>query len=396
MIDYVFDWIGLFFRWFHVIAGVAWIGASFYFIWLDNHLETPPVWKQKKGIKGDLWAIHGGGFYEVAKYHLGPEQMPKTLHWFKWEAYTTWLTGVALLIIVYYANAQSYMLMPTSAITNPNMSILAGLGIIAIAVIGYELLLRSLIPKDSLYFAVCMVAILSCLTWLAFYLLSPRAAYIHIGAAIGSIMVGNVFWGIIPAQRHFVSAVQASQAPNELKVMRARLRSLHNNYFTLPVIFIMVSNHAPFVYANDLGWLWLICIGVITAYVRHYFNLKHRGIHQPWILITTFATIILLVIVMKPAKLTIAKLDDVTDAQVMTIVSKHCMGCHATQPAQIGLNAPPAGIVLETSQQLRQFSQRILRVAVYSTMMPIGNLTGMTDEEREALGTWLLNKNIED
>ncbi len=393
--DYWVDWLSLFFRWFHVIAGIAWIGASFYFVWLDNHLQTPPEWKQEKGIKGDLWAIHGGGFYEVAKYHLGPEKMPETLHWFKWEAYTTWLTGISLLIIVYYFNAQAFLLAPNAWLDSPALAIFAGLAMIALAVMVYEGLLRTKLANHGLAFALVILVMFTILSWLAFQWFSPRAAYIHIGAAIGSIMVGNVFWGIMPSQKQFVAAVIANEAPNEAAVMQARLRSLHNNYFTLPVIFIMISNHYPFVYAHEFGWLRLMCIGAITAYARHYFNLKNRGIHKPHILLVAAILAISLAVAMQPNAPVLNTTGQVTDTQVMQVVTKHCLSCHAASPSQAGFNAPPAGIVLATPAQLRAHGDRILKVAVYADVMPMGNMTGMTADERQLLGTWLLNSKTE-
>ncbi len=393
--DYWVDWLSLFFRWFHVIAGVAWIGASFYFVWLDNHLQTPPEWKQKKGIKGDLWAIHGGGFYEVAKYHLGPEKMPETLHWFKWEAYTTWLTGISLLIIVYYFNAQAFLLAPNAWLDSPSLAIFAGLAMIALAVMSYEGLLRTKLATHGLGFALVILGMFTFLSWLAFQWFSPRAAYIHIGAAIGSIMVGNVFWGIMPSQKQFVAAVIANEAPNEAAVMLARLRSLHNNYFTLPVIFIMISNHYPFVYAHELGWLRLMCIGAITAYARHYFNLKNRGIHKPHILLVAAILAIGLAFAMQPKTPELDTTGQVSDTQVMQVVSQHCLTCHAASPTQAGFNAPPAGIVLATPAQLSAQRERILKVAVYADVMPMGNMTGMTEDERQLLGAWLLNNKVE-
>lgn len=391
MTAYLLDWLSLVFRWLHVIAGVAWIGASFYFVWLDNNLRAPPEWKKQKGIKGDLWAIHGGGFYEVAKYELGPEKMPQTLHWFKWEAYTTWLTGMMMLWIVYYANAQSFMISPTTGISSANVSIIAGLVMIAVSVSFYELLIRTPLAKKGLYFAVVMVLFFTALSWLAFQLFSPRAAYIHMGAAIGSIMAGNVFWGIMPSQKQFVAAVTANMPPDSIQIVKAQLRSLHNNYFTLPVIFIMISNHYSFVYSNELGWLWLICIGIITAYARHYFNLRNKGITKPSILVIAFFATLVLLIVMKPATYQVSEsATDVTDQQVMRVVQTHCMSCHAAKPTQAGFNAAPAGIVLETPQQLFSAKDRVLNATVYSDFMPLGNMTAMTQEERDLLAAWLL------
>ena len=391
MTAYLLDWLSLVFRWLHVIAGVAWIGASFYFVWLDNNLRPPPDWKKQKGINGDLWAIHGGGFYEIAKYELGPEKMPQTLHWFKWEAYTTWLTGMMMLWIVYYANAQSFMISPTTGISNAYVSIIAGLAMIAVSVGFYEVLIRTPLVNKGLYFAIVLVLFFTALSWTAFQLFSPRATYIHMRAAIGSIMAGNVFWGIMPSQRQFVAAIKATIAPNSIQIMNAQLRSLHNNYFTLPVIFIMISNHYAFVYANELGWLWLICIGMITAYARHYFNLRNKGIIKPSILVIAFIAALVLLIVMKPASYQVAEsATEITDQQVMRVVQTHCMSCHAAKPTQAGFNAAPAGIILGTPEQLFSAKDRVLNATVYSDFMPLGNMTAMTQEERDLLAAWLL------
>ena len=195
------DWISLFVRWFHVVAGVAWIGASFYFIWLDNNLRTPPKWKQDKGIKGDLWAIHGGGFYEVAKYAYGPEKMPETLHWFKWEAYTTWLWGFALLIIVYYFGASAYLIDPSVNAMSPTTAISLGLGLIFGGLALYEFACRSPLAKYPLAFGIGLVALVCIVSYLSTQWFSGRGAYIHVGALIGTIMAGNVFFNIMPNQR---------------------------------------------------------------------------------------------------------------------------------------------------------------------------------------------------
>lgn len=391
---YIFDWISLFFRWFHVIAGIAWIGASFYFVWLDNSLQTPPQWKQDKGIKGDLWAIHGGGFYEVAKYRLGPEQMPETLHWFKWESYITWLTGMALLIIVYYSQAHSFMLGSHTWIDNPQLSVVAGMVFLAVAVSVYEIIFRSPALNNMAMFTVLMIMLLVLLSWFAFHLFSPRAAFIQVGAAIGSIMVGNVFFGIIPAQTAFVAAVKNGQQPDAVVSQKAGLRSRVNNYFTLPVIFIMISNHYPFVYSNELGWVWLILISVLTAYARHYFNLKHQGVFRPGILVTAIIGLVVLAIAMMPDTLRNpqAAIKPVNDAMAMSLIHHRCTVCHSQNPVQPGFNAPPAGLKLETMEQMINARDRVLQAVVYTHYMPLGNVTQMTLDERKTLASWLQSK----
>ncbi len=391
---YILDWLSLFFRWFHVIVGIAWIGASFYFVWLDNSLESPSDWKRTKGIKGDLWAIHGGGFYEVAKYKLGPEKLPETLHWFKWEAYTTWLTGIVLLSIVYYSHAQTYMTGPLSWINSPALSIVAGLSFLLVSVIVYEILFRMSVVNKGLYFALLILIVFGFLSWLAFQLFSSRAAFIHIGAAIGSIMVANVFLGIIPAQVAFVKAIKAGTLPDQALANKARLRSVHNNYFTLPAIFIMISNHYSFVFSNEYGWLWLIAICAIAAYARHYFNLRNQGTSKPVILITALLALVVLAFIMMPASLRNSTIStgSVSQQAVTAIIQTRCSGCHALKPLQPGFVAAPAGVLLESTEQLLKEKDRVLKVAVYSHYMPLGNITQMTDVERDELAAWLKDK----
>ena len=275
------DWLSLFVRWFHVIAGIAWIGASFYFIWLDNSLETPPDWKKQKGIKGDLWAVHGGGFYEVGKYAYGPEVMPKTLHWFKWEAYSTWLSGFALLIIVYYFAASAYLIDPSVMALSEGEAIARGLGLLAGGVLLYELACRSPLANYPKVFAIALTALLVVASYLATHWFSGRGAYIHVGALIGSIMVANVWLNIMPAQRKMVDAVAAKQAVDPAWGAGAKLRSVHNNYLTLPILFIMISNHYPMTYQHPQNWLVLVAIMALSAWIRHFFNLRHVGKFSP-------------------------------------------------------------------------------------------------------------------
>ncbi|KZZ44039.1 hypothetical protein A3759_00990 [Thalassolituus sp. HI0120] len=386
---YFYEWLNLFFRWFHVIAGVAWIGASFYFVWLDNSLEEPPQWKKDKGIGGDLWAIHGGGFYEVAKYKLGPESMPINLHWFKWEAYTTWLTGMVMLWVVYYVGAESFLIDSSRMVLTQGEAIAAGLGFIAAGVAIYELMVRSPLRHNGKLFGVVLFAILVFASWAANQIFSARGAYIHVGAIIGTIMAGNVFLGIMPAQRALVEAVQRGEAPDPKYGAFAKLRSTHNNYFTLPLIFIMISNHYPMTYSHEYGWLVLAAIGFISAFARHFFNLRHRGEFKPVILLVAALMLISLAVVMAPTKIE-AKAGEVilTDAQAMVIVEQRCSSCHAQQPTNPAFASAPAGIVLETAEQIRAVKDKTLS-ALQTGYMPLGNLTQMTEDERQALSLWL-------
>ncbi|WP_420589420.1 urate hydroxylase PuuD [Bacterioplanoides sp.] len=386
---YFYEWLNLFFRWFHVIAGVAWIGASFYFVWLDNSLEEPPQWKKDKGIGGDLWAIHGGGFYEVAKYKLGPEAMPTNLHWFKWEAYTTWLTGMVMLWVVYYVGAESFLIDSSRMELTQGEAIAAGLGFITAGVAIYELMVRSPLRHNGKLFGVILFAILVFASWAANQIFSARGAYIHVGAIIGTIMAGNVFLGIMPAQRALVEAVQRGEAPDPKYGAFAKLRSTHNNYFTLPLIFIMISNHYPMTYSHEYGWLVLAAIGFISAFARHFFNLRHRGEFKPVILLIAALMLISLATVMAPKKIE-AKAGEaiLTDAQAMVIVEQRCSSCHAQQPTNPAFASAPAGIVLETAEQVRAVKDKTIP-ALQTGYMPLGNLTQMKEEERQALLLWL-------
>ena len=434
---YYLDWFNLFFRWFHVIAGVAWIGASFYFVWLDLSLRKPPQWKADKGISGDLWAVHGGGFYEIAKYKLEPEEMPKTLHWFKWEAYTTWLTGMAMLSIVYYANATAYLIDPSkvdfgSSIGAISTSLLFLFGSYFI----YEVIVRSHLGKNSFIFSTIIFILLIIACWGSYQLFSDRASFIHIGAILGTVMAGNVFFGIMPAQRALVECVRRGEKPGKEVAdlaLQAKNRSLMNNYFTLPLIFTMISNHYPMMYAHAHGWLVLVFVGIITAIVRHYFNQKHLDNHKPRYLVIPAVLTVLLIIWMRPepieplpattpvaaasvaaasvaptatppaattdapaastndatatAESTTAEALPVTasaDDAIMNIVHTRCSTCHAAQPTQQGFAAPPAGIILQTPADIKVHKAKIV-TAVQTGYMPLGNITQLTDEERAQL-----------
>ncbi|MEH6388406.1 MAG: urate hydroxylase PuuD [Pseudomonas profundi] len=391
---YLAEWLSLIIRWFHVIAGVAWIGASFYFIWLDNHLREPPQWKKDKGIKGDLWAIHGGGIYEVAKYQLAPEKMPGELHWFKWEAYSTFISGMALLFAVYYFGNPGYLIDTSKAALSAGEAIAIGLGTLAMVMLVYETLIRSPLARHGMAFGAVLYGLLVLVAWGLFEVFAGRGAYIHVGAVVGTIMVANVFLGIMPAQRALVDAIEKGQEPGARVAQlaaRAKLRSVHNNYMTLPVIFIMISNHYPMLYSHAHGWAILAAIGFITAFARRFFNLRHHGITRPSILvISALLTAILIWLVAPTRDATDGSTGgSVSDDRVLSLLNNHCVACHSTAPAHPAFQAPPAGIVLDQLAALRQHEAKVRQSAVDTHYMPLGNVTGMTDEERGELGQWL-------
>jgi uncharacterized membrane protein len=393
------DWLSLFVRWFHVIAGVAWIGASFYFIWLDNNLETPPKAKQDEGIKGDLWAVHGGGFYEVAKYSYGPKQIPEKLHWFKWEAYTTWISGFALLILVYYFGASAYLIDPSINPLSPFEAIMRGLLMIFGGLFIYELMCRGPLGKKPLLFAFVFAALLCLACYFATQWFSGRGAFIHVGALIGTIMAGNVFFKIMPAQRLMVDAVTHNKPIDPEWGAGAKLRSVHNNYLTLPLLFIMISNHYPMTYQHQHSWLVLVLFIAISAWIRHFFNLKHLGIVKPSILITaSIAMFGVAFWVSMPntdklatppsSKLQPESVMTPLDNQVMELVQIHCANCHSSQPTDDMFRVAPLGLMLDTWEQVELRASVIGYRTAVSKDMPFLNKTKMTQEERDIIAKW--------
>lgn len=413
------DWISLFVRWFHVVAGVAWIGASFYFIWLDNNLRTPPKWKQDKGIKGDLWAIHGGGFYEVAKYAYGPEKMPETLHWFKWEAYTTWLSGFALLIIVYYFGASAYLIDPSVNAMSPTTAISLGLGLIFGGLGLYEFACRSPLAKYPLAFGIGLVALVCIVSYLSTQWFSGRGAYIHVGALIGTIMAGNVFFNIMPNQRKMVAAVADKKDIDPTWGASAKLRSVHNNYFTLPLLFIMISNHYPMTYQHPQNWLVLIAIMAAAAWIRHFFNLRHVGTTKPGILVSGAVAMLAIALWVSwpqspshtsneghedvslvdevgkkvTANNAVAQASsEVSNERVVSLITTHCVGCHSRTPTDDIFKVAPLGVVLDTWEDIERFAPQVVRRTSVTKDMPFLNKTKMTDEERQEIARWFAQR----
>lgn len=391
----IIDSLSLLIRWLHLITGIAWIGASFYFVWLDNSLETPPQWKKDKGVSGDLWAFHGGGIYEVAKYSSSPEQMPKYLHWFKWEAYSTFITGALLLIVVYYLRADLYLMGSHPLIDTPIKSIIASLSFLIAGVVSYEMLIRSLAKNNPRIFLTGLIILIAFSCWLSTQWFSPRASYLHVGALMACVMVNNVFLGIIPAQKRFIQAIEGGKKTNSDEMAFAKRRSIHNNYFTLPVLFCMISNHYSFLYGHTYNWQILILIIAITAYARHFFNLRHRGLIKPHILIVAMGLALTLFaalaweITLKNTSLNSNTLDRLEPKltqknQALGLVTTHCTVCHANTPTYAGFNAPPAGLVFENLEQLKH-AKDIVLPAIKSNYMPLANLTQLTDEERQLM-----------
>jgi len=384
------QWLNLGLRWAHVITGVAWIGTSFYFNWLNSRLAPPPPDRREPGVAGELWSVHGGGFYRVVKYTVAPRELPRTLHWFKWEAYATWLTGFALLVLIYYFGAASFLVRPETAALGPHAAIAVGVGSLVAAWLVYDALCRSPLAARPVALGATLFVLGTALAWALAQLLSPRAAYLHVGAAIGTIMAANVLMVIIPAQRDMVVALTAGRTPDAVRGQQAALRSLHNNYLTLPVLFVMVSSHYPATYGHKLNWAILAGLAVIGVATRHWFNLRNQGRKSVWILPAAALALVALALVTAPRSgPAVSTVGQVSFADVRLIVARRCAGCHSSAPTTRGIPAAPLGVLLDTPDQIRANAPRILAVAVDAQTMPLGNLTGMTPEERELMGRWI-------
>jgi uncharacterized membrane protein len=386
---YLLDWANLLVRWLHVIAGIAWIGASFYFVMLDNSLTSPAKQSDReKGVSGELWAVHGGGFYHSQKYMVGPkgEPLSDNLHWSKWEAYTTWLSGMALLAIIYWFGANTYLIdqqvMPLSA----PMAIGISIGVLIAGWLISNMLCRVLAGKDNRLAAIILLLIIAT-DWALFQIFSARAAYLHVGAMMGTIMVLNVMIHIIPGQKKVVAQIRAGEKPDTAPGIIGKQRSVHNTYFTLPVLFIMISGHYPMTYGNEHGWLVLAFVMMAGVFIRQFFVLRHRGQVKWQLPISGIIILLSLIWVLRPSTENVAHRVSVSDSQVTQVIAERCATCHAVSPTQAGFSAPPAGLVLETREQIALNADRIA-TTVQSRYMPLGNLTGMTDEERTIISAW--------
>ena len=382
-------WLNLALRWLHVIAGIAWIGASFYFVWLDNSLTAPDP--PRDGVKGELWAVHGGGFYHSQKYLVAPAHLPEHLHWFKWEAYTTSLSGFALLCVIYYWDAPIYLIDTAKVAMTQPQAIGVGLGFIAAGLAIYEGLCRSPLAARPRLFGVAWFCVLTAGAWALTRLCSDRGAFIHVGAIIGTAMVANVFLVIIPNQERIVAAMRAGAPVDPRLGAMGKQRSVHNNYMTLPVVFIMISGHAPMVIGHPLNWLLLALISAAGVSIRHFFNLRHVGQVRPGYLALGAALFLAaagIATVVRP-RASAAGVGVADFAAADAILQRHCAMCHAAAPTHAGFTAPPAGLVFDTPAHIASYAPRIYDMAVATKTMPLGNETGMTDAERARLGAWI-------
>ena len=381
---YANEWLDLLVRWLHVVAAIAWIGSSFYFIALDNHLRPPKDEADADlGVGGEAWEIHGGGFYQVQKYRVAPKTLPEPLHWFKWEAYTTWLSGFGLLIVLYYVNANTYLIDKSVADLRPWEAIAISVALLVAAWVVYDGLCR-MIPND-LALAGVLLVLVTLAAWGISHLFAGRAEYIQIGAMLGTMMAGNVFFVIIPAHWELIRAKQAGREPDAAAGLRAKQRSVHNNYLTLPVVFTMISNHFPITYGHSYSWLILVALLVIGVWVRHFFNLRQAGRNAWWIPVTAALAIAAVAVAIRPHGSSGGTAVPFTQAQA--IVQERCVPCHSAHPTKV--DSAPMGIVFDTPKQIQAQASLIQQVAVLTKVMPLGNQTGMTQGERDTLGHWI-------
>jgi uncharacterized membrane protein len=380
---YLRDVLDVCLRLLHVTAGIAWIGASFYFVRLDLSLRPPrAAGDAERGVAGEFWGVHGGGLYHSQKYRLAPAEMPDPLHWFKWEAYTTWLSGFALLVVLYYFDADTRLVDPAVRGLEEWEAIALSVGGLVLGLLAYEALCRSVGARSQAALAVVGAVLYALAAWGASELFSARAAFLQVGAMVGTIMAANVFLSIIPAHRKLVAAMEDGREPEAGPLVAAKERSVHNNYLTLPVLFTMLVGHFAFVFGHDDAWVALVLVSVLLAGVRHFFNLWHAGRRAWWIPTAAAAGVVALAFWLEPDETSASDVAPVAFAQIAPIVEQRCATCHSGAGA-------PVGVRLETQAEIEARAEDIERQAVLTRAMPPGNSTGMREEERELLAAWI-------
>lgn len=389
---FIADWLNLLLRWAHMIAGISWIGTSFYFVALDFSLKRRSG--LPAGVYGEAWEVHGGGFYHVQKYSVAPSDLPPDLIWFKWEAYLTWVTGFLLLIVQFYFNASSYLIDPDILPLLPWQAIAISLAGLAAGWFIYDGLCRSPLIHRPGWLALAVFALILIAAYGFTHVFSGRGALIHVGAFIGTIMAANVFAVIIPNQRKITAALLKGEAPDPSFGITGKQRSLHNTYLTLPVLLMMISNHYPMITNHHEAWILVGLIVIGGGALRHFLVRHEVGDEMEeiaWTLPIIFGALAAALWLTEPAPI-IGEGMAVSDGEVLGITAKHCTMCHAQKPTHQGFKEPPKGVMLETLDELRRYNAQIMAQAVRNKAMPLGNETGMTDEERQKLGAWLLSQ----
>ncbi len=390
---YLLDWANLLLRWAHVITAIAWIGSSFYFVFLDNSL-TPPTDPElkRKGVDGELWAVHGGGFYHPQKYMVAPKQIPEHLHWFYWESYSTWLTGFALFTVLYLFNAGTFLVDKSVHDWTPGVAIAAALGFLVAFWLVYDVICRAFGRRKNgdLIVGALVFAFIVFASWLACELFAGRAAFLLVGAMIATAMSANVFFWIIPGQRTVMAQMKAGQPVDPIHGQRAKQRSVHNTYFTLPVLFAMLSNHYGFAYGHQHNWLVLVIFMLAGALIRHFFVARHKakvkGVSAPWgyaAVGTLFLVVMAAWIAPAPAPRSevAAAAQPVKFAEVKAVIDQRCAMCHNEQ-------LQSKNVALHTAELVGKNAQAVYQQAVVQKLMPMNNATGITDAERALIGRW--------
>lgn len=382
------DWVNLLLRWTHFIAGIAWIGSSFYFIWLDRVMGAPAA--PRPGVEGDLWMVHSGGFYQVEKRRPGPGEVPPVLHWFKWEALLTWVSGIALLVLVYYLGG-AYLLDPAVSRIGRGTATALGIGLLVVGWLVYDALWRSPLAAQPRIATAISLALLAGVTLALCRLLSGRAAFMHIGSLLGTIMVANVWMRILPAQRHMIEATQAGRQADFTLGERAKQRSVHNSYMTFPLLFIMLSNHYPATYASPVNWLVLLLLFVAGAAVRH--AMIGRGASSRWALVPAALALAAAMFFSTPrgaaAPVEAANAPVPPFSAVRAVVTQRCLPCHSQYQSDPTFGPAPGGVTFDTPESIARLAERIRVRAVETQTMPLANKTGMTPDERALLARWI-------
>ena len=392
LLPYLSDWAGLLLRWLHVIVAIAWIGASFYFVWLDNHLLKPTAADlQAKGVDGELWAVHGGGFYNPQKYRVAPASLPQHLHWFYWESYWTWMSGFALFTVLYLFNADTFLIDRQVHDWSAAAAIAAALGFLAGGWIVYDLICRLFgrtrtgsIGNDGTVLGLLAVFIVIA-AWGSAQLFAGRAAFLITGAMIATMMSANVFFWIIPGQRQVIADMRAGRPVDPLHGQRGKQRSVHNTYLTLPVLIAMLSNHYGMLYSHPLNWAVLCVLMLAGALVRTWFVKRHTGANAWPLIVLVLALLAGLIAGLRPAPAPAPRVAQVSTAQVQAIVGQRCLMCHNAQFAQKDMH-------LQSAELIEQHAAQIYQQVVVQKTMPLNNATQITDEERALIGAWFKSR----
>jgi uncharacterized membrane protein len=388
MEEHLHTWLSMLIRWAHVVAAVAWIGASFYFNWLENRLRRLG---QPGDIAEDLWAVHGGGFYFLRKLAIAPEELPAQLNWFKWTAYATWITGVLMLILVYYWQADTFLVDAGVAEIETQFAVAIGLGTLVLSWAFYDLLCRSQLSRNDLLLGVLIFGWFALVTWALSHLLNGHAAYLHVGAAAGTIMVANVFHMIVPAQKDLVKAVVSGHDPDALQGARSLQRSRHNSYFALPVIFIMTSGHYPLAYQHELNWLVLLMLALIAVAMRHFFNMLGNPGNRARLLVPAAVLLgaLMYLTAPRPEPAPVITVESIANIDlVREIIERRCQQCHSAMPQFAGFTSSPLGIEFDRREQVIEYAERIHYMTVIAKTMPKDGATKMSDEERQIVAAW--------